>query len=80
MREVEFFVKMIKTSKKNLTRQYLKKTNDKEAEKQDKENAKEEKATEFKEPSTKKRRSNIEKSLEVVLNQFKETSKDDFER
>ena len=44
------------------------------------ENVKEEKATDSKEPSIEKRRSNIEKSLQVVLNQFKETSKNDFER
>jgi hypothetical protein len=40
----------------------------------------EKKVTELKGPQIKKRRSNIERSLEVVLNQFKETSKDDFER
>ena len=64
-----------------------KNTSDVEAEKQDEENAKvkentkdEKKVGELKEPSIKKRRRNIEKSLEVVFNQFKETSKDDFER
>lgn len=56
-------------------------TNDKEYEKEEQENVKDEKkVTELKQASMKKRRSNIERSLEVVFNQFKQTSKDDFER
>jgi DNA-directed RNA polymerase subunit M/transcription elongation factor TFIIS len=58
-----------------------KENNDKETEKEEQENVKDEKkVTELKQASIKKRRSNIEKSLEVVFNQFKQTSKDEFGR
>ena len=57
-----------------------KETNDEEYDQEEQENVTDEKVTELKQASKKKRRSNIERSLEVVFHKFKETSKDDFER